>query len=291
MAAERTLLFDGDTIAYIAAAASQHTMEDSYGFVMPFANVHEGMAMVDNLILGLMRDLNAHFMQVYLSDPESNWRTELMPDYKSNRDRSAMARPLLLARLKEYLRQQYGATHWASLEADDVLGILATSQHEFPGDVVVVGRDKDFDTIPGLHHQIGKAKRGEVTEITLEHADFFHLVQAFAGDRIDGYPGCPGIGMERARKILASPVILVPEHGIVTRGQRKGQSTTKWMPQPAHGDYWRCIVSHYEKAGLGEKEALLTARMARILRADEYDKETGRVTLWVPPQYGRREAA
>lgn len=288
---QRTLLFDGDTIAYIAASAAQHSFEDEQGFIMPFANVKEGMALVDNLILGLMRDLNGHFMQVYLSDPESNWRRLLMPDYKGNRkeDWEGQQRPLLLARLKEYLRTAYEATHWAGLEADDVLGILATSPHDYPGDTVVVGKDKDFKTIPGLHHQIGSDKRGAVREVTQESADFFHLLQSFAGDRIDGYPGCPGIGMERALKILADPVILEPEHGVVTRGKRKGQATVKWMPKPAHGNLWGCIVSHYLKAGLTERDALLTARMARILRYEDYDRESGKVVLWVPPKWERRE--
>jgi DNA polymerase-1 len=286
---QRTLLIDGDTIAYIAASAVQDIREDSQGFVQPFANVHIGRATVDNLIIGLMRDLEAHGMQVYLSDPAGNWRSEIKKDYKSNRIESfkGQIRPLLLGRMKEYLRESYEATHWAGLEADDVMGIQSTTKHDWPGDTVIVGRDKDFKTFPGLHHQIGMDKRGVIREITLEEADFFHLVQAFAGDRVDGYEGCPGIGMDRAKKILAEPVILEPEYGKVTRGLRKGQATVKWMPKPAHGNLWACIVSHYLKAGLGEEDALRNARMARILRANEYDRETGKVILWTPPKVWR----
>lgn len=285
---ERTLLIDGDTLSYIAASAAQHTQEDDQGFVQPFANVKEGQALVDNLILGWMRDLGAHYMQVYLSDPESNWRSELMPTYKDNRKAGMLARPLLLGRLKEYLRTAYEATHWASLEADDTLGILMTTPDLFPGEVILVGKDKDFKTIPGLHYQIGSDKKGTIREVTPEAADFFHLVQSLAGDRVDGYAGCPGIGMTRATKILADPVILEPEHGVVTRGDRKGQQTTKWMPKPARGNLWGCIVSHYKKEGLGEKEALLTARMAHILRYQDYNRDTGAVTLWVPPKWSRK---
>lgn len=271
-------------MAYIAATVSQHVLEDEQGFVQPFAQLAEGQAAVDNIIIGLMRDLSAHGCQVFLSDPEANWRSEIMPTYKMNRDRSTLARPLLLGRLKEYLRTAYDATHWASLEADDVLGILATAPPRFPGEVVVVGKDKDFQTIPGLHFQIGNDKPGTVREVTKEFADWFHMVQSLAGDRVDGYPGCPGIGMDRAKAILADPVILEPENGLVTRGLRKGQTTTKWMPKPAHGNLWACIVSHYRKAGLDEKAALLTARMARILRYEDYNQETGAITLWVPPK-------
>jgi DNA polymerase-1 len=107
------------------------------------------------------------------------------------------------------------------------------------------------------------------------------MVQSLAGDRVDGYAGCPGIGMERSKRILSDPKELVPEHGVVTRGARKGQATTKWVSKPTDS-MWRCIVTHYEKAGRDEAEALLNARLARILRAGEYDRETGAVKLWVP---------
>lgn len=277
-----TALFDGDTIAYRAATSCQNTLEDNQGFVQPFANVREGEAYVDNILLGTMRDLGAHFMQVYLSDPEANWRKEIYPEYKSNR--KAVVRPLLLGRMKEYLTAQYGATYWPSLEADDVLGIIATSPEVMPGKRIVVGNDKDFQTIPGFHHTLGDRKDGKavVREITREFADWFHLVQALAGDRVDGYPGCPGMGMERARQALKDPQILVPERGVITRGPRKGQETARWVGTPAHGDLWACIVSNYEKAGQGAREAILTARLARILRYEDYDVENSEITLWTP---------
>jgi 5'-3' exonuclease len=279
-----TLLIDGDTVAYTAASSCQHTVIDDQGFIQPFANVMEGEVVVDNIILGLQRDLEAHFVQVYLSDPEAHWRSEVFGNYKG--DRKPESRPLLLAHLKQYLRDKYGATHMHALEADDVMGILATSPQMFPGKAIVVGKDKDFYTIPGWHYQIGnRDANGKpiIEQITREYADWFHLVQSLAGDRVDGYPGCPGIGMTRAKQILKDPQILVPERGSITRGKNKGRETTKWVAHPANGNLWGCVVSHYEKAGLSEKEALQTARLAHILRAEDYDLKTGNITLWVPP--------
>jgi 5'-3' exonuclease len=283
--AEITLLIDGDTIAFRAAASCQHNLEDEDGWVMPFANVHEGEAKVDNLIMGVFRDLGATHLQVYLSDPEVNWRKEMWDGYKANRKDSV--RPMLLARLKEYLRVKYGATHWAGLEADDVLGILATAAKEFDGLAIIVGKDKDFHTFPALHHQLGdRGASGKplVRKISEQYAEWFHLVQTLAGDAVDGYPGCPGIGMARAREIMADPHILIPESTTVTRGPRKGQSTTKWSKTPANGNLWAVVVSHYQKAGKTEKDALLTARLAHILQAGDYDRETGAITLWTPPK-------
>lgn len=279
-----TLLVDGDTIAFMIAAACQHTQEDDQGFIQPYANILEGEAVVDNMLLGLMRDLGAHFMNVYLSDPEGNWRKELFPDYKSNRKDSA--RPLLLGRLKEYLRAKYGATSWPGLEADDVLGILATSEAEYPGKKIVVGKDKDFKTFPCFLHTLGDrdGRKPVVQEITREYADTFHLIQTLAGDRVDGYPGCPGLGMERARRIMDERKVLVPERGVITRGPRKGQETAKWVAGPPNDpNLWAVVVSNYEKAGQNEQSALLSARLAHILQADEYNFDTGEITLWVPP--------
>jgi hypothetical protein len=287
-----TLIVDGDTIAYMAAAAVQKTQESFDGFVMPFAKAEEGEACVDNMLIGLFRDLGATGMQVYLSDPEGSWREEYAGSYKGNRKvggltegRDMTVRPLLLGRLKEYLRVKYEATHWSALEADDVVGILLTTPDLFPGKIIAVGRDKDFDTIPGLHHQIGRdldsKGKPKVREVSQDYADYFHLCQGFAGDRIDGYPGCPTIGMERAKKILAEPYELIPDQGVVTRGSRKGQTTTKYVKKYGCSP-WRCIVSHFEKEGLTEEDALRNARLARILRYEDYNKETGAIRLWVP---------
>jgi hypothetical protein len=288
-----TLLLDGDTVAYVAASAVQSTMETLDGFVMPFAKREEGEAVVDSLIIGLFRDLDATGLQVALSDPEGNWRTQLAADYKSDRNvaglsgevREHIIRPLLLGRMKDYLRVKYGAFHWPALEADDTLGILMTTPGLFPGKRIMVGRDKDFDTIPGLHHQIGRDVdpngRPIVREVSEPYANWFHLCQAFAGDRVDGYPGCPGIGMKRAQSILADPYELVPEEGSVTRGPRKGQTTTAWRKQ-SPASPWQCIVSHYRKEGLDEADALRNARLARVLRHGDYDQDSGSIRLWTP---------
>lgn len=289
-----TLLIDGDTIAYMASAAVQGSMETFDGFVLPFAKREEGEAVVDSMILGIYRDLEATGVQVYLSDPDSNWRTQIAGDYKAYRNSSGMpqgtrdtlSRPLLLGRMKDYLRVKYGASHWPALEADDTLGILMTTPDLFPGRLVMVGRDKDFDTIPGLHHQIGRDYDGDgrpVTRtVTQEYADYWHMVQAFAGDRVDGYPGCPGIGMKRAMDILAEPFELVPSESKVTRGGRKGQTVEAWKKRAGAATYWQCVVSHYRKAGQTEQDALRNARLARILRAGDYDQESGSIRLWVP---------
>lgn len=299
------LLIDADVLAFVAAAASQRFLEDTYGYIRPFANKASGEAVLENMLhsmkdqLGEGKDTQCTFV---LSDPVNNWRRSVDPLYKTNRTGE---RPLLLDHLKDYCREKYGAWHWEYLEADDTLSILMTTPLEIKGGVltsmppgtdldaggltvprlVCVGRDKDFKSIPGLHHSwkqdVDASGNMLVREVSPWEADRFHLMQALAGDRVDGFAGCPGIGMDRAAAIIDNPVRLVPQEGVKTRGVNKGEAVTKWLAEPTR-DYWACIVSHYRKAGLGEPEALVTARLARLLRYGEYDPETHELTLWTP---------
>lgn len=293
------LLIDGDVVAFIAAAAVQANFKDDFGWVQPIANVATGEAVVENMLHGFKVGFEADSFEVILSDPAENWRRSVDATYKTNR---TGPRPLVLDELKTYLREKHGAYHWAGLEADDVLGVLMTgetlpyeSAHGAwkPERLICVGRDKDFNSIPGLHHTIKKDVDASgnllIREVSQWEADRFHLIQTLAGDRVDGYAGCPGIGMERAAQIIDHPVRLVPKEGVKTRGVNKGEAVTRWMSEPTT-DFWACIVSHYRKAGLTEDDALVTARLARILRYGEYDPKTEELTLWTPEML-RKELA
>lgn len=297
---ETHLLIDGDVIAFSAAAAVQRQYRDHWGYHWPFASEAEGEACVENMLWNLKQGLKAKdakgpcTFEVYLSDPKENWRRSVDPNYKTNR---VGPRPMLLDHLKDYLREKHGAVWWEGLEADDVLSLRMTAPRRPMGRItseteglygdelrlVCVGRDKDFKTIPGLHHSIrmdiGASGQYLVRSISKAEADRFHLMQALAGDATDGFKGCPGIGLPRAEKIIANPVRLVPQEGVKTRGVDKGGKVTRWFEEPTN-DYWACIVSHYRKQGLTEKHALITARLARLLRYGEYDN--GAVTLWTP---------
>lgn len=314
------LLIDGDVIAFVAAAAAQDTLMDSFGYVQPFAYSVKGEAVLENILWSLSTELKAQSREIVLSDPESNWRHTVDPNYKRNRTDNT--RPLLLEHLKQYLRDKHGAEHWPHLEADDVLSIKMTDpdaqgddykcvkghdrcdgetgfaecptceRFELPR-LVCVGRDKDFKSIPGLHHSwkqdVASSGAMLTREVSPWEAERWHLIQTLAGDRIDGFEGCPGIGIERASRIIDTPVRLVPQEGVKTRGVNKGEAVTRWMAEPTR-DYWACIVSHYRKAGLTEDDALRTARLARLLRHGEYDRETESVTLWTPDKITRGQS-
>ncbi|WP_298951526.1 hypothetical protein [uncultured Methylobacterium sp.] len=293
------LLIDGDVVAFSSAAAVQQVVIGDDGWATPMANTAVGEAVVENALWSLKEGLGADSFEVVLSDPAENWRKSVDATYKTNRTGE---RPLLLTYLKDYLRAKHGAYHWPGLEADDVLSVKMTSPACFclkanlvceGGDmcerlayarVICVGRDKDFKSIPGLHHtwkDLDGRGKPIVREVTQWEADRWHLIQTLAGDAVDGFKGCPGLGMKRAAEIIDSPHRLTPSEGVITRGKNKGEKVTKWVAEPTT-DYWAAVVSQYRKVGLGEPEALVSARLARLLRHGEYDPETEELTLWTP---------
>lgn len=277
------LLIDGDVIAFTAAAAAQKVYEDRFGIIQPFVHRQEAEAIADNLIGGLLSGFSTESFEVHLSDPKQNWRKDIMPTYKGNRaeDFAGQVRPLALPHIKDYLVTKYGAAFWPELEADDSLAIRSTEPHE--GDRIICGKDKDFKTVPGKYHRLKDfdAKGNPlVNEITPWQATRFHLFQTLKGDPTDGYPGCPGMGDTRANELLDHPVMLRATHGVKTSGKNKGDPTVKWVSEPTT-DLWEAVVTHYKKAGLTEDDALLNARVANILHADQYGEDRT-ITLWTP---------
>jgi DNA polymerase-1 len=131
------------------------------------------------------------------------------------------------------------------------MGLMLTGT--MAGKSVAVSLDKDLATVPGLHCNPAK---GSVRAVTEAAADRLWMTQTLTGDAVDGYGGAPGIGPAKAAKALLG------------RGSLDA--------------LWRAVVETYRKVGLTEDDALTTARLARILRTGDYDKETEEVLLWHP---------
>jgi len=189
-------------------------------------------------------------MILALGDRAANFRKELCPTYKANR--TSFPKPPGFLALEGKLRAHAKVVSAPRLEGDDILGILATQPRE-EGSAVIVSIDKDLLQVPGWNYNPDK---DELQEVTPEAGAMRHLTQTLTGDRVDGYPGCPGVGPVKAAKILAG------------------------AEEPP--DAWHVVVEAYEKAGQTEEQALLQARLAWVLRADDYDKRTKEIKLWTP---------
>jgi DNA polymerase-1 len=134
----------------------------------------------------------------------------------------------------------------ATLEADDVMGILGSAPDI---DTVIVSDDKDMKTIPG---KLFRPNDGDLLDINLLEADRNFYSQTLTGDVTDGFAGCPKVGAVTAAKIL---------------GNRPD---------------WSLVENQFAKAGMSRDEAITQARMARILRVDDWDAKNEQVKLWEP---------
>jgi DNA polymerase-1 len=275
-----TLLIDGDVVAYKIAASIERPTDWGDGLWTLHSDADEGIALLEDHLLDIRKKLGGKDHVVALTDQEANWRLSVWSDYKANR--KGTRRPLCLGAMRKHLLENHRCYLRPRLEGDDVLGILATHPSLIPGPKVLVSVDKDFFTVPG-HFFRGAGSSQEVVEVTPEAADRYHMLQTLTGDATDGYPGCPGVGPVAAEKALDDMTRLIPYQHVLSRGPRKGEEETRFREEPAES-VWEVVVSRYEAAELTEADALIQARVARILRHTDYDFANKRVRLWSPPR-------
>lgn len=255
----RTLLIDADVVAYEAAAAKEIAIDWGDGHWTWHVNPDEVKAAVKDKIDQIMSKLDGDEVKLCLTDSVGNFRKSVLPTYKGNR--ASTKKPLVLMHIKDWMIEELGAYFRPGLEGDDCMGILSTMKS--PGEKIIVSIDKDMKTIPGLFCR--NTDNWDIVEVSEDEADFWHMFQTLTGDTTDGYSGCPGIGPKKAEVILNTAVAEMGIHG----GNRSAQ-------------LWEAVVKTFEKAGLSEAEALVQARVARILRATDYDFKKKEPILWNP---------
>ena len=153
-------------------------------------------------------------------------------------------KPCGYKRVISSLKIEYDVCIMPELEADDAMGIYAT---KLPGNIIV-SPDKDMKQIPGKLYNLE-----DTNYITPEEGAKWHLIQTLAGDQTDGYSGVPGIGVKRAETLF----------------NKEGYS-------------WQTVIKAFEDKGLTEDDALLNARLARILTIEDYDSKEKQPKLWTP---------
>lgn len=284
---KRVLLIDGDVLCYKVALGGEEAVnwadEGQPDLWTVWADAAETKARFKSAIYALKDKLNADWAVIAITRDTDNFRKKLLPTYKG--DRSKQRKPLLLEELRTFCLVHFGALHDPRLEADDILGILATGgtfqgESYKLGTTVIVSADKDLKTIAGEHYHV---EQRVGFRMGYEDAYLFFMSQALGGDITDNYQGCEGIGRERAEQALRDGVAWEQYEHTFKSGPRKGLVEKRWRKIEAR-DWWHTVVSHYEKAGLTEEDALVQARCAHILTADLYDDTTGEIKLWQPPR-------
>lgn len=257
----RTVIIDGDVVVYKVAEAVADSYEiatsEDDDFIyrnIGWAKKDSAIETLENMIDKICKDCKADTVCIALSDMNNNFRKVVNPNYKGNRK---TIKPILYEFLRKYMNESgYKIYERPNLEADDVIGILATSEKIIKGDKVIWSLDKDFKTIPCKFHRAKIGSKDESIIISKEEADWWFMYQTLIGDKVDGYDGCKGVGDKTARKILGNV----------------GEKSLEEM--------WELVKKSYEKCGFTEEDALLNARMARILRVTDYDFKNKEVKLW-----------
>jgi DNA polymerase-1 len=238
-----TLLIDGDIILFKIAFRNQFEV---YGELM-HNELGSAFEDVEEFIDDILYHTKPDDFLIALSDFR-NFRKELTPSYKEGR--KDMVKPVLLGGLRKELINNYPTVIYPYIEADDVMGILASGGGEY----MIASTDKDLRQIAGYHFDW---RNNEIYYITPLEAKQFFYQQVMSGDPADGYKGIPRVGKIKARKFL---------EGV-----------------ESEAEMWNIVVEKYKAAGLTEDDALETARLAFILDQDHWDDVEQRPILWIPP--------
>lgn len=235
-----TLLIDADYIVYKACASAEYDIDWGDDVIMVGSRFSEAYA---NVTRELNKIKSAFFdadVILFFSD-SVNFRKSIAKDYKGHRNRK---KPCGYRRVIHKLHDYYRVVRTPQLEADDAMGIYATSNDE----CVIVSPDKDMKQIPGTLYNLD-----ETFTIDRQSGWEWFLIQTLAGDSTDGYSGAPGFGVKTSVKFFSE-----------------------------HGYTWDSVVKAFESKGLTSDEALLNARLAKILTAEDYDFKTNRPIPWTP---------
>jgi 5'-3' exonuclease len=250
---KRIVLIDGDLVLNQSCNASARSVDWGDGTTSRGGDlsdaVHNAKTRIETLVNHCIVGHRKHELILCFSDPSRRYfRHDIWEPYKAPR---GVRDPVpFLKELRVYLEEEYTSRWYPTLEADDVLGILQDHYNARGDEPVLVSCDKDMKQIPGLHLNDMKVDAG-LFVITEQQAHEFFLTQTITGDSTDNYPGCPGIGPKRAAKYVA-------------RG-------------------WDGVVEAFESRGLCEEDALVQARVARILRLTDWDSKEKKIKrLWCP---------
>lgn len=244
------VLIDADILLYQLTASNEVEIRWTEDLHTLHSDPEQIKGMIDQRVKAIEDRLEVDLAILCFSGSD-NFRKTVYPEYKGNR--RGQRKPLAYAALKEWCLRNFTCEMWPNLEADDVMGIMATRE---PGEYIIYSEDKDLKQIPGLLY-----RNNELITITEHQALEYFFTQVITGDPTDGYPGCPGSGPAAAQKAL---------------GSIRFNDKQNYMQSA-----WHAVMGLFGKAGLTEDDALVMARCAKILTADDYDKDKG-VILWSP---------
>jgi len=243
-----TLLIDADWLVYNSCCACEEDTRWNEWQHQLTSDVRDCLSLIENRLdvyKNIAQDKH-DIVMCFTSYP--TFRHEIFPDYKINR--IGKRKPLALKDTINKVKERYECITYPNLEGDDVLGLLATNgRYDNP---IIVSVDKDMRTIP-----CKLLAAEEIEHITNKKATRHWFEMSMAGDAGDGILGIKGMGMVTASKTLAD------------------------TPDTKEA-LWSKVQETYTKKGYTIADAILNARLTRILREGDYNYQTGEVKLWNP---------
>ena len=162
-----------------------------------------------NMVQRLLREEPPELLGFVMDAPGPTFRDELYPEYKANRD-------VMPEDLREQIEpvvsmvQAMGVPllRVGGVEADDVIGTLASQAAEQSVDTLISTTDKDFAQLVGPHVKLVNWANDRVLDSAAVEDKFgvpperIRDYLALAGDSADNIPGVRGVGPKTAAKWL-----------------------------------------------------------------------------------------
>lgn len=201
-------LVDGDLLVYACVMAAE------YGQEIESVNLHEILNTIDSKIMNMKARLGAKRVRLFFSGGR-NFRRDVMPEYKANRDH--VIPPHYLAEAKLYCMHRWDAEVEEGLEADDLMCI----NQKYDDSTVICTIDKDMLQARGWHYRWETIHNGEKLQKVEGIGNVscviktdskgknskkiggtglkFFCLQLLTGDPVDGITGCATM-TEKTRK-------------------------------------------------------------------------------------------
>ncbi len=166
-----------------------------------------------NVLLRIAADRGPRAIVVCFGAEAAAYRVEAFPSYHADRPPLPEALAWQFEQAPEFLRAFGWSTQGSpDVEADDLLGSLASAEEAAGGDTLIVTGDRDMyqcvgDRVRVLYLKSGISGFEEVdpAEVKRRYGVGPALVPDFIalrGDPSDGLPGAPGIGPKTAAELL-----------------------------------------------------------------------------------------
>ena len=167
-----------------------------------------------NSLLDLIKRENPDYIAVCFDKGGSKDRTEIFPEYKSNRHETPEPIIIAVPYIKEILTvMNIQIIEKEGFEADDIIGTIAKQAEKDGYTTYMVTSDKDFAQLVSKNVFIYRpARMGNGIEIwgieevkeKFEITDPIQVIDylGMMGDSVDNIPGLPGVGDKTAKKFL-----------------------------------------------------------------------------------------